>query len=149
MKAGYTKTIHIGMIFKKHFCHKCGARLSKNPNARLISPGDKDWKKHNRVGKMRIAPVGDIQVTEYNFKCPDCGSIIEYDEQAAIHKIQKKLKSNVLSATELEQNKEWATKSVKKIKKIQGVISKIITLILLAIVIYYIIKGGELEFRLY
>lgn len=149
MKAGYTKNIHLGMIFKKHFCHKCGARLCKSPVVRLVSPGDEDWKKYNRIGQMRIAPVGDIQVTEYNFKCPDCGSIMEYDEQLVIHKIQKKLKSNVLSAAELEQNKEWATKAIKKRKKIQSVISKIVMLALIAIVIYYIINGGELDLRLY
>ncbi len=147
MKAGYSKTIPMAMLIKKHYCHKFGIKLCKNPNTRLVSPHDKEWKKYSGIGRTRMIPIGEIEITEYNFKCPNCEAITEYDEQVVVHKIQKKIKTNTLSNAELEENKEWATNIVKRNKKITSVISKIISILIIAIILLFIIRSGEFEFR--
>ena len=88
-------------------------------------------------------PVGTIldktiHVTEYNYKCPSCGSIVEYDDQLEIEQVQKKMKSRTLSDMELVSEREWAQKRVSRNKKITFAISLsvsalfIISIILLA-----------------
>ena len=80
-------SILIGMVTKKFYCHKCGERLSKHPKTRTVKPGDPDYRKHNRINH-RTHMIGDVEVTEYDFQCPACGNVIEYDEQCVIGKIK-------------------------------------------------------------
>ena len=133
----YKKEINVGMIFKKHYCRKCGERLIKNPIRSVFQRGDPEYYKHNRMGRGRILDK-TIHVTEYNYKCPSCGSIVEYDDQLEIEQVQKKMKSRTLSDMELVSEREWAQKRVSRNKKITFAISLsvsalfIISIILLA-----------------
>ena len=113
----YKKEINAGMIFKKRYCRKCGARLIKNPIRSVVQRGDPEYYKHNRMGRGRMLDK-TIHVTEYNYKCPSCGSIVEYDDQLVIEQVQKKMKSRTLSETELISEMEWAQNRVSRNKKI-------------------------------
>lgn len=113
----YKKEINAGMIFKKRYCRKCGARLIKNPIRSVVQRGDPEYYKHNRMGRGRMLDK-TIHVTEYNYKCPSCGSIVEYDDQLVIEQVQKKMKSRTLSETELISEMEWAQNRVSRNNKI-------------------------------
>lgn len=148
MKTGSSKNIPLGMLLKKHYCRKCGAKLCKNPHTRLVSPEDDEWKQYSRIGRVHMLPVGDIEVTEYNFKCPDCQAITGYDEQVITEKIQKKLKTNTLSTADLAENRAWAANIVNRNRKIRRVIFKIISIIIIAAAVSGVIRSGKFEIRL-
>lgn len=138
MKSGFYTSVPGGMVFKKHYCHKCGERLQKNPNKRLVSRNDPDYGSY-RIG--RFYSTGDIEVTEYNFLCPNCGNIIEYDEQVVIGKIQKKLGCDTLSESQIEEIRGWADEAVARNEKKMYIASKIIfALIIAAVLICSIIR---------
>lgn len=86
----------MGMVFKKFYCHKCGERLGRHPTTRTVSRGDADYKEYNRIGG-RYHLIGDVEVTEYDFQCPACGKIIEYDEQCVVAKLQKQTGEKLIS----------------------------------------------------
>ena len=113
----YKREINAGMIFKKRYCRKCGERLIKNPIRSVVQRGDPEYYKHNRMGRGRMLDK-TIHVTEYNYKCPSCGNIVEYDDQLVIEQVQKKMKSRTLSETELISEMEWAQNRVSRNKKI-------------------------------
>ena len=111
----------MGMVTKKFYCHKCGERLGKHPKTRTLSPGDSDYRKHNRINH-RTHMIGDVEVTEYDFQCPACGNVIEYDEQCVIGKIQKQLRKNILSDEEVFNNRGKVEDSINRNAKIFKVI---------------------------
>ena len=132
-------SIPMGMLIKKFYCHKCGERLRRHHKTRIVKRGDPDYNKHNIDG---IYTSGDIEVTEYDFQCPSCGNIIEYDEQCVIENIQKRLDKNVLSEEEFANHKASAKKQVDRKSKISNVIftTSIICVIILALILYFAIK---------
>ena len=95
-------SMDMAMATRKFYCHKCGSKLVKNPKTRLIRRGDPDYKKHARMGRMHI--IGDIDHTEYNFKCIECDTELECDEQYVIEKMQKNLKKHIISEAEFKEN---------------------------------------------
>ena len=104
------------MVFKKFYCHKCGERLVKEPKKRIVTPKDADYREHNSIGNMHV--IGDIEVTEYDFKCPSCGNIIKYDEQCVIGKIQKKLDKKELYEQDILENREKIENKINRKKRI-------------------------------
>lgn len=91
---GFETTIPVGMIFKKMYCHKCGARLKKEKITRVYKkeePGYTDSILHRTAIGM-----SEIAISYYIYKCPNCGSRISYNNQCVIAKKQKYLKKRIL-----------------------------------------------------
>ena len=78
-----TVSIPAGMVFRKFYCHKCGQKLQRAARTFTVRPGDPDYKKyaiHKNGLRITFFP-GDVQVTEYDFCCPDCHHVTGYREQ--------------------------------------------------------------------
>ena len=133
-------SIDVAMLTKKYYCHKCGDRLVKNPRTKTIHRGDPEYQKHSRMGRRFI--IGDIKLTEYDFKCDNCANSLTPDEQYVIHTIQKKLKTHVLSKEDCLQNENQARLEITKKKKILDIIVKTISIIVLVVAIYFSIKNS-------
>ena len=115
-----TITIPIGMMARKFYCHHCGQELQRNKNTILYRPGDPDYKKHavQRSGGRINVSFGDVEITEYNFCCPDCSAVIEYEDQLVIENIQKNLGHRCLTQAEVSSQKLQATDAVERRKVI-------------------------------
>ncbi len=141
-------SIPMGMVTKKFYCHKCGERLGKHSKTRTLSPGDPDYRKHNRINH-RTHMIGDVEVTEYDFECPSCGNIIEYDEQCVIKKIQKQLHKSTLSEEEILNNRGKAEEMMDRNAKVFKVIFTVIALAVIGLILYSKIKSGDFSFTFY
>ena len=140
-------SIDLAMVTRKFYCHKCGERLQKNPRTRLIKRGDPDYKKHSKIGRMNV--VGDVEHTEYDFKCTFCDRLTECDEQYVIEKIQKNLKKHIISEAEYLENQDKARTSIAKKRRIIEKTVKISTVILVILVIYFSLKKGEFNIEFF
>lgn len=149
MKVGSSTIIPLGMRSKKHFCYNCGGRLYANPNTRKVYPKDKDWKKYSKIGLHgHMLPVGYVEVTEYNLKCPDCADVKEYDDQLVLEIVQKKTGKSILTDTDLQEHLPSAIEATLKRKKRDSVIGKIIYVIILVLFLLYTAKTGKITFWL-
>ena len=137
----------LGMLTKKCYCHKCGERLVKHPKTRTLSPGDPDYKWYSRIVHTHL--IGDVEVTEYVFKCPSCGNIIEYDEQCVIRKIQKKFNKKIITDEEVLNNRENLEDSIKRNTKILKVIVYLVAITLIGLAIFLKIKLGDNSLKFY
>ena len=122
--------------------------MGKHPKTRTLSPGDPDYRKHNRINH-RTHMIGDVEVTEYDFQCPACGNIIEYDEQCVIGKIQKQLDKSTLSEEEIRNNRGKAEETMDRNAKVFKVIFTITALAIIGLILYSKIKSGEFSFTFY
>ena len=122
--------------------------MGKHPKTRTLSPGDPDYRKHNRINH-RTHMIGDVEVTEYDFQCPACGNIIEYDEQCVIGKIQKQLHKSTLSEEEILNNRGKAEETMDRNAKVFKVIFTITALAIIGLILYSKIKSGEFSFTFY
>ena len=102
---GKSVSIPFGMVFKKYYCSKCGARLEKEKTHRVVTKDDRDYYQYHEHGTF---PRRDYDVYGYQFKCPSCEARISFDEQCIIERIQKERKSIVLSPDEIKENYESA-----------------------------------------
>jgi predicted RNA-binding Zn-ribbon protein involved in translation (DUF1610 family) len=141
-------SIPMGMVTKKFYCHKCGERLGKHPKTRTLSPGDPDYRKHNRI-THKTHMIGDIEVTEYDFQCPACKNVIEYDEQCVVRKIQKQLRKNILSDEEVLNNRGKVEDSMNRNAKVFKVIFSVVALAVIGLILYSKIKSGDFSFTFY
>jgi len=141
-------SVPIGMLIKKFYCHKCGERLKKDPKTRTLTPGDPDYRKHGSING-RIHTFGDIELTEYDFECPFCGNIIDYEEQRIIGKIQKKLGKKLLSEDEISDNRLVVKYKMDRNSKIKKAIFTVIFIIVFALVIYRNTKSGDCSGSIY
>lgn len=112
-----------GMLFRRFYCHKCGARLRRFKKNRTVTPCDEDYEKYSSSfsgGKITIYTTNeDINVTEYDFKCPCCENVTKYSEQCVIRKIQKKQGKSLLETSELDELRAWAEDRVSTVKMIR------------------------------
>ena len=97
---GYEMKIPIGMLYKKMFCCKCGAKLQKKKISKLISKGDTDYKRI-KYGHTVILDKRQIRERLVYF-CPFCNIITEYIEQLRISNIQKKKNNLILDDNDLK-----------------------------------------------
>ena len=141
-------SIPMGMVTKKFYCHKCGERLGKHPKTRTLSPGDPDYRKHNRINR-KTHIIGDIEVTEYDFQCPACKNVIEYDEQCVVRKIQKQLRKNILSDEEVLNNRGKVKDLMNRNAKVFKVIFSVVALAVIGLILYSKIKSGDFSFTFY
>jgi predicted RNA-binding Zn-ribbon protein involved in translation (DUF1610 family) len=125
-------SIPVAMLIKKFYCHCCGGLLIKNKRTRTIRRGDPDYKEHSRIGRTHM--IGDIELTEYDFKCPDCGRITSFDEQCVIENIQKNVGKHILSQAEITEHTPKAEADLKRKRNITNIIAKIVFIALTAII---------------
>lgn len=125
-----SSSIPLAMLTKKFYCHKCDVKLERNPVTRTIKHDDPDYKKYRTNG---VLSFGDIQHTYYNFKCPSCGRIIEYDEQCVVEKIQKYVGRHTVSDTEIELCKNQVRKKLLRQRKIKQIV---VTILFFALVLF-------------
>lgn len=92
--------IPFGMVFKKYYCSKCGARLEKERTHRVVTKNDKDYYRYHDYGQF---PRYDYDVYGHRWKCPSCGRRISFDEQCIIERIQKKCGQSVLSPIDIKE----------------------------------------------
>ncbi len=140
-------SIPIKMRTKKFYCAKCGERMLTKTKTRLVRRRDPDYKKYNTINHMHI--LGDIELSEYDFKCYSCDNVVDYDTQCVIAKIQKELHKTILSEKEILENKEKAKKLIEKQAKIRKVLSTIITILVFVLMLYFKIKSGDSSFKIY
>ena len=132
-------SIPVAMLIKKFYCHCCGGLLIKNKRTRTIRRGDPDHKEHSRIGHTHM--IGDIELTEYDFKCPDCGRITSFDEQCVIENIQKNVGKHILSQAEITEHTPKAEADLKRKRNITNIIAKIVFIALTAFIIYMSLKS--------
>ena len=137
-----TSKLDLAMVTRKFYCHKCGDRLARNARTRTIKRGDPDYREHSSFGTKRV--IGDIELTEYDFKCWTCNRIINPDEQYVIERMQNMLGKHILTDEEFAENEEKARVAIVKKRKTTDIVVKAvsITVALLALVLWIITKGG-------
>ena len=92
---GFETTIPVGMIFKKMFCHKCGARLKKEKITRIYKKGQFGYS-NDILGHSTLG-MSEKVMSYYIYQCPNCGSKISYNDQCVIAKKQKFFKKRILN----------------------------------------------------
>ena len=95
---GLETKIPVGMIFKKMFCHKCGAQLKKEKITKIYKKGERGYS--NKILGHSTLGMSEISKSYYIYKCTNCGSKINYDYQCIIAKRQKLLKKKILNENE-------------------------------------------------
>ena len=93
--------------------------------------------------------IGDVELTEYDFKCPSCNRIINPDEQYVIEKIQKMVGRHILTEEEYFAHEQAARSAIAKKRKTTDIIVKLIAIIGTIIAIYYAAKTGNFSFKFY
>jgi predicted RNA-binding Zn-ribbon protein involved in translation (DUF1610 family) len=127
-------SLPLGMIFQKYHCAKCGATLEKERTHRVVTKDDPDYYRYHSFGKF---PRRDCDVYEHQFKCPDCGASISFDEQCIIKGIQKQQGHTVLSSSEIKSHYAESQKRHRKQVLLQCILLPIVYA-LLVFGIYYI-----------
>lgn len=97
---GKSYSIPFGMVFKRYYCSKCGAKLEKEKTHRVVTKDDKDYYQYQNYRRF---PRYDFDVYDYRLKCPSCGARVSFDEQCIIERIQKKCGQSVLSAADIKE----------------------------------------------
>ena len=92
---GFETEIPVGMIFRKMYCHKCGARLKKEKITEIYKKGDAEYS--NKILGHSTLGMSEISKSYYIYKCVNCGAQIGYDYQCVIAKQQKLLKKKILN----------------------------------------------------
>ena len=92
-KGSETK-IPAGMVFRKMFCHQCGAQLKKHRITEVYKEGDAGYS--NRILGQPTLGMSEISKSYYIYKCANCGSEISYDDQCDVAKKQKRLEKKIL-----------------------------------------------------
>lgn len=142
-----TVSVPIGMVTRSFYCHQCGERLERWPKTRTLSPGDPDYKKHSRFRHRHM--IGDVEVTEFEFRCPACGNTLEYREACLMEKMQKQLHKKVLSPEEILCNKEMAQASMARKARVSTVFFAVVALAFAGLILYFKIKAGDFSFGFY
>lgn len=139
--------IDAAMVARKFYCHTCGQRLINHPRTRLIERGDPEYKEYSHVGHMRR--IGDVELTEYDFKCPSCNRIINPDEQYVIEKIQKMVGRHIITAEEYFAHEQAARLAIEKKKNTTNIVVMLVAIIGTLIAIYFAAKTGNFSFKFY
>ena len=91
---GYELKMPVGMIFKKMYCGKCGAKLQKHKVSTVYKKGDPGYENHLN-GHSTIG-MNEKEHISYVYQCPDCYQVISYREQLEVAKIQKSSGSKII-----------------------------------------------------
>ncbi|MBQ7353145.1 MAG: hypothetical protein IJW54_03980 [Clostridia bacterium] len=88
----------IGMLFKKMHCSICGTKLKRSIMGRTYTKGERGFEEVNIRGY--IGTPKQTYIGKYVYVCSKCKSIITYEQQCKIRKIQKKHNKIILSEDE-------------------------------------------------
>ncbi len=127
-------SIPFGLIFKKYYCSKCGARLEKERTHRVVTKDDKDYYQYYNYGRF---PRRDYDVYDYRLKCPSCQTRVSYDEQCIIERIQKKRGHKVLSSNEIKDNYKVCKQDNGKRVLYRNIAMTVVFNIIAVIVMYF------------
>lgn len=135
---GYEAKIPAGMIFRKMYCCKCGAKLNKRKISEVRQKGDPGYQ-NQLLGHATIG-MDSVEVASYVYQCPRCSNIVTYEEQLKISKTQKHRGQMVLSEEESTQiQNDPMTSSLRTLRKLRWVL--LLPLIGSMICIGYIFAG--------
>jgi hypothetical protein len=137
------KTTHIpiAMLLRKFYCHRCGSQLTRHPNTNTYHPSDPGYWRHNRIGRTHF--LGPVEVTEYDFRCPQCNTICSLSEQQVTERIQKTVGRHILSAGDVQEYRLAAAAAQARKKRITSIIFTTIWIIFLAFFLYMLITNGS------
>lgn len=130
--AGYSYGIPMGMVFKKYYCCKCGNKLIKEKNYRVVTKDDVDYYHYHERSQLKYVH----HVNNYHFKCPKCNNRYSFDYQCVIERIQKYKKSKVLSKNDIKENRVIANKKREIHNFIRDIIIEYIFVILSLMLAY-------------
>ena len=83
------KDITIDIVtLKKNYCHKCGGKMQRLKQSKVVPPDDPNYKKY--VTMQSSFHCENIDVVHYDLICTCCRNEITADEQRIVRKIQKK-----------------------------------------------------------
>ena len=140
---GKSYSIPLGMVFRKHYCAKCGAKLEKERTHRVVNKNDTDYYQYQELGSF---PRWDYDVYEYRFKCPDCGARASYEEQRILRKIQKRCGHGARSPDEIKDNYKDCKKRVKRSALwISCVVAAVLYAIIGAIAFFQLTEHGQAD----
>ena len=127
------KEIHLGMLFKKRYCHKCGEKLKKHKRSQIYYRYDSDFSEARGKSLGGFYPtemslslsylvinstrLEEIIITTYFYKCPHCGNEIEYTNQLDVEYAQKVLNKKVVTEEEINCEEVISEKIKKQTKK--------------------------------
>ena len=93
--------IPVRMMFRRAYCHKCGAKLKKEAVTNISQKGDLNYS-NQIIPFQTTLGMSQIKKTSYIYRCLKCNSTITYDNQCIIVRKQKKLKKVILMDDELK-----------------------------------------------
>ena len=128
-------SIPFGMVTRKFYCHQCGQILHRYPRSRTVRPGDPDYRKYafRRIGGKLTFWFGDVEITEYEFRCYACDIFTKYDKQLVIEHIQKNSGKHRLMQSEIRAQESHAKVVVNRKKTLWRLFIWLISLALIAI----------------
>lgn len=97
---GFEISIPAGMLFRKMFCHKCGAELRKEKITKCYKKGEPGFSR--RIGGELTVGMSELSRTHYIYKCPNCNALIDYKDQRIVAKKQKLLNKKILNESDLK-----------------------------------------------
>lgn len=133
-----TVTIPMAMLVKKFYCHRCGAKLERQARSRTVRRGDPDYEKHRDIADVTV--FGDIEVTEYDFRCPQCSQPIRFEQQRIIEYIQRRANKHTLSQSEINAMEAEAKAHLDRKRKLTNIVSCVV-FALAAIMIFAFLTG--------
>ena len=92
--------IHIGMLFRKMYCSRCGNLLQRQKIKRTYRRGEPGFKNTlpSNPGTINIRSYTTIH---YVYCCPECKNTVSYEKQRIIARTQAKLQRKILAESEL------------------------------------------------
>ncbi len=143
-----TTVMPLAMKAKKFYCSCCGEKLIPYPRTRILKRGDPDYKKHSHIGRGRRV-IGDIELTEYDFKCLSCDKFISYDEQCVIREIQKCVGARMLSEDNINDNYEKANENLKRKTRVRSIICRLLGTAVAVLILYFWFRSGNSSLQFY
>ena len=105
-----SSSIPFYVMFTRCHCSKCGSPMKIHKETTVYTPDmpefKEEYRKHRRRGAiLPPSKKSTVTVTEREkYYCPQCGSVIHYEDQMILHEIQKHLKCPVLSPSQIDSN---------------------------------------------
>ena len=98
---GFEISIPAGMLFRKMFCHKCGAELKKEKITKCYKRGEQGFSIWVPGAGLTLG-MSELSRSHYIYKCPNCNALIDYKDQRIVAKKQKLLNKKILNESDLK-----------------------------------------------
>lgn len=120
---GKSTSIPSAMIFKRHYCVHCGARLQREKTHRVVTEDDRDYFQYHERGRY---PRCDYDVYGYRFRCPACETRFTFEQQCVMERLQKKHRRRVLASYEIRETYEEYQHVYHQNQLIQSIVASIL-----------------------